>query len=83
MIWEVDIQKLVTLRELKNLTAKDLSLAIGKTVRSYRNKEQGLFPFTANELCAIANVYGIDPRSFFSAHPRLERKTVLRGESPL
>lgn len=76
MAWKLDIQKLIVLRELKNLTHKDCGAVIGKTARSYSNKERGVFPFTADELCAIANTFGADPRSFFTQKSNNDKKVA-------
>ena len=63
--WTFDLQKLVTLRSLQDLSRKDCARAIRKTDRAYALKELGKSPFTVAEICAIANVFGVDPRSFF------------------
>ena len=64
--WTFDLTKLLTLRELKQLSRKDCAQAIGKTHESYRLKEMGKCPITADELCALGTTFGIDPRSFFT-----------------
>lgn len=63
--WTFDLTKLLTLRELKQLSRQDCARAIGKTQESYRLKEAGKCPITADELCALGTTFGIDPRSFF------------------
>ncbi len=64
--WKFDLTKLLTFRELKQLSKKDCARAIGKTEESYRLKESGRSPMTADELCALGTRFGIDPRSFFT-----------------
>lgn len=76
MAWQFDIQKLITLRELKNLSRLDCAKAIGKTSRAYGLKEQGRFPFTVHEICDMANQFGIDPRSFFVQKPNGDKKAA-------
>lgn len=76
MIWQFELQKLITLRELKNLTRKDCALAIRKTEESYRLKERGKSPFTVDEICAIANTFSIDPRSLFISKLTGEKKVA-------
>ncbi len=63
--WSFDYGKLLALRELKNLSRKDCARSIDKTVAAYGLKERGRSPFTVDEICALANTFGIDPRSFF------------------
>lgn len=76
MTWQFDIQKLITLRELKNLSRQDCAKAIKKTARAYGLKEQGRFPFTVHELCGLANAFGVDPRSFFTQKSNGDKKAA-------
>lgn len=76
MQWTFDLQKLVTLRELKALSRKDCAAAIQKTEESYRLKESGKSPFTVDEVCAIANTFGVDPRSFFTQKSNGDKKAA-------
>lgn len=76
MRWTFDLQKLVTLRELKALSRKDCAGALKKTEESYRLKESGKSPLTVAELCAIANTFGVDPRSFFAQKTNNDKKVA-------
>lgn len=74
--WEFDFKKLLSLRDLKNLSRKDCAKAINKTEAAYGMKERGKSPFTVDEICAIANAFGVDPRSFFIRQPNSEKKVA-------
>jgi transcriptional regulator with XRE-family HTH domain len=76
MKWTFDFPKLITLRELKALSKKDCADAIGKTEESYRLKESGKSPLTVDEICAIANTFGVDPRSFFTQKSNGDKKAA-------
>lgn len=74
--WRFDGYKLQALMELKGLSRKDCARAIGKTEAAFGLKVRGKSPFTVDELCGLANAFGVDPRSFFTQKANGEKKVA-------
>lgn len=64
---KINLEKLKELRKKRNLSQSDMAKVLGfNTLYPYHRKEGGNQPFTAEELHALANYFGVPLEYFFT-----------------
>lgn len=74
--WQFDISKLQTLRSFSGLSQREFGATIKRSGVTILNWERGRQSPTVSDICALANAFGVDPRSFFTKKANGEKKVA-------
>ena len=74
--WYFDITKLQTLRSFSGLSQREFGAAIKRSGVTILNWEKGKQSPTVSDICIMANVFGVDPRSFFTKKANGDKKAA-------